>query len=75
MTIIGGVTIGDNAVIAAGSVVIRDIPADSLAAGNPARVIRRISAEDRAKYPWAEQDRPAGLPKGNPFPIHKTGKK
>ena len=43
VTIIGGVTIGDNAVIAAGSVVTKDVPADSLAAGNPARVIRSIA--------------------------------
>ena len=56
VTIIGGVTIGDNAVIAAGSVVIRDVPADTLVAGNPARVIRKITAEDRKKYQWAEQD-------------------
>ena len=59
VTIIGGVTIGDNAVIAAGSVVIRDVPADTLVAGNPARVIRKITAEDRKKYQWAEQDKPA----------------
>jgi acetyltransferase-like isoleucine patch superfamily enzyme len=57
VTIIGGVTIGDNAVIAAGSVVIRDVPADTLVAGNPARVIRKITAEDRQKYQWAEQDK------------------
>ena len=57
VTIIGGVTIGDNAVIAAGSVVIRDVPADTLAAGNPARIIRKITAADRKKYQWAEQDR------------------
>ncbi len=37
-----GVTIGDNAVIGAGAVVTRDIPANSLAVGNPARVIRSI---------------------------------
>ena len=49
-TIIGGVTIGDNSVVAAGSVVIRDVPANTLVAGNPARVIRRITAADRAKY-------------------------
>lgn len=42
VTIIGGVTIGENAVIAAGSVVTKDIPANSLAAGVPARVIRSI---------------------------------
>ena len=42
VTIIGGVTIGDNAVIAAGSMVTKDVPANSLAGGNPARVIRSI---------------------------------
>ncbi len=40
-SILPGVTIGDRVVIGAGSVVVHDIPADSLAAGNPARVIRR----------------------------------
>ena len=51
--IIGGVTIGDNAVVAAGSVVIRDVPANTLVAGNPARTVRRITAKDRQKYAWA----------------------
>ena len=36
-----GVTIGDRCVIGAGSVVTKDIPDDSIAVGNPARVIRR----------------------------------
>ena len=58
VSIIGGVTIGDDAVVAAGSVVIRDVPAGTLVAGNPARVIRRITAADRAKYAWAPQDEP-----------------
>jgi maltose O-acetyltransferase len=40
--ILPGVTIGDRAVIGAGSVVTRDIPADVFAAGNPCRVIRTI---------------------------------
>lgn len=39
-----GVTIGDRAVIGAGSVVTKDIPADVLAAGNPCRVIRDLKA-------------------------------
>ena len=59
VSIIGGVTIGDNAVVAAGSVVIRDVPADTLVAGNPARVVRKITAADRAKYAWAPQDAPS----------------
>ena len=37
-----GVTIGDNCVIGAGSVVVKDIPANSVAAGNPCRVIRSV---------------------------------
>jgi len=42
--ILKGVTIGDNAVIGAGSVVTRDVPANTMAAGSPARVIRRLDA-------------------------------
>ncbi len=41
-TIIGGVTVGENSVIAAGSVVTKDVPPNTLVGGNPARVIRSI---------------------------------
>ena len=44
--ICGGVTIGDGAVIGAGSVVTKDIPAGYLAYGNPCRPIRPISEAD-----------------------------
>lgn len=44
-----GVHIGDNVVVGAGSVVTKDIPDWSIAAGNPCRVIRRITEEDRRK--------------------------
>ena len=46
VVITGGVTIGEGCVIGAGSVVTRDIPPNSLAAGNPCRVIREITEED-----------------------------
>lgn len=42
VTILPGVTIGDNCVIGAGSVVTRDVPANSVVAGNPAHIIKRI---------------------------------
>ncbi|RYF40560.1 MAG: hypothetical protein EOO25_12280, partial [Comamonadaceae bacterium] len=41
-----GAKIGDRCVIGAGSVVTRDVPADSFAAGNPCRVIRKITPQD-----------------------------
>lgn len=46
VTILPGVTIGDNCVIGAGSVVTKSIPANSFAAGNPCRVIREITEAD-----------------------------
>lgn len=45
-----GVNIGNNAVIGAGSVVTRDIPANVVAVGNPCRVVRTITEEDRHFY-------------------------
>ena len=45
-----GVTVGDNCVIGAGSIVTRDIPSNSFAAGNPCRVIREITEKDSMKY-------------------------
>lgn len=44
--VLPGVTIGDRVVIGAGSVVTKDIPSDSLAVGNPAKVIRNIEETD-----------------------------
>ena len=44
--IIGGVTIGENSVVAAGAVVTKDVPANTLVGGNPARVIRSIAGEE-----------------------------
>ena len=45
-----GVSVGDNTVIGAGSVVTKDIPADVVAAGNPCRVMRPIGERDREFY-------------------------
>ncbi|MDT4740710.1 acyltransferase [Bradyrhizobium sp. WYCCWR 12699] len=47
VTILKGVTIGEGAVVAACSVVTRDVPPRALVAGNPARIIRMLDAEDR----------------------------
>ncbi|WP_328742593.1 hypothetical protein [Flavimobilis rhizosphaerae] len=41
-----GVTIGENTVVGAGSVVTRDLPAGVLAVGNPARVVRELTDDD-----------------------------
>ncbi|MBQ8227424.1 MAG: sugar O-acetyltransferase [Clostridia bacterium] len=48
--VLPGVTIGDNTVIGAGSVVTKDIPANVVAVGNPCRVLRQISEHDRQFY-------------------------
>lgn len=50
VTVCPGVTIGDNCVIGAGSVVTRDIPADCFAAGNPCRVIRELTEADSMEH-------------------------
>lgn len=46
-TIVGGVTIGAGSIVAAGAVVTKDVPANSLVAGVPARVIRQLDEKDR----------------------------
>lgn len=48
--VLAGVTIGDNAIIGAGSIVTKDIPPDVIAVGNPCRVIRKITAADKTDY-------------------------
>lgn len=48
--VLPGVTIGDNAVIGAGSVVTRDVPPNVLALGSPCRVLRELGEHDRAFY-------------------------
>ncbi|CCY65993.1 sugar O-acetyltransferase [Marseilla massiliensis] len=48
--VLPGVSIGDNTVIGAGSVVTKNIPANVLAYGNPCKVIREITENDRTEY-------------------------
>ncbi|WP_374020791.1 DapH/DapD/GlmU-related protein [Paenibacillus thiaminolyticus] len=55
VSILPGVTIGDNCIIGAGSVVTKDIPSGMLAYGNPCRVIRPIIEEDKNKFKWLEE--------------------
>jgi acetyltransferase-like isoleucine patch superfamily enzyme len=64
-TVLKGVTIGDNAIIGANSVVTRDIPANAIAVGAPARVIRyretgqtaaQLTAEASAEMPAPQQN-------------------
>ncbi len=43
-TILGKITIGDNAQIGGGSVVVKDVPANAIVAGNPARIIKNIES-------------------------------
>ena len=50
VTICPGVSIGENTVIGAGSVVTQDIPANCVAAGNPCKVIREIDERDKKYY-------------------------
>lgn len=46
MIVCGGVNIGDGAVIGAGSVVVKDIPANYVAYGNPCKAVRPITEKD-----------------------------
>ena len=48
--VLPGVTIGDNSVIGAGSVVTKDIPANVVAVGTPCRVLRKIDERDKQTY-------------------------
>ncbi len=50
VVVMPGVTIGDNSVIGAGSIVTKDIPANVVAVGNPCRVLREIGEHDREYY-------------------------
>jgi acetyltransferase-like isoleucine patch superfamily enzyme len=57
VTVLPGVTIGNNVVVGSGSVVNKDIPSDVVAAGNPCKIIREITEEDKKKYIVKEQNK------------------
>jgi acetyltransferase-like isoleucine patch superfamily enzyme len=44
-TLLCGITVGENAIVGAGSVVTKDVPANTIVAGNPARVVRKIEGK------------------------------
>ena len=48
-TILSNVVIGEHAIVGAGSVVTRDVPAHAIVAGNPARLLRTLTSEDEAQ--------------------------
>ena len=46
-TILANLTIGENAIVGAGSVVTKDVPANAIVAGNPAKLLRYVTEESR----------------------------
>lgn len=55
-SILPGVTVGENSIIAAGAVVTKDVPNNTIVGGNPARVIRKIGEKDKEKWEKAMRD-------------------
>ena len=57
VSILPGVTIGNNVVIGAGAVVTKNIPDNIIAVGNPCKILRFITVEDKYKYPVFEENK------------------
>ena len=47
-TLLAGITVGEKAIVGAGSVVTKDVPPDTIVAGNPARILRKINEERKS---------------------------
>jgi maltose O-acetyltransferase len=67
-----GVTIGENTVVGAGAVVVKDLPPDVLAVGNPARPIRNLKTKGQAMPAGQESDEPISQP-NQPNPAGMAG--
>ncbi|MFC1815917.1 acyltransferase, partial [Thermodesulfobacteriota bacterium] len=59
-----GVTIGENSIIGAGAIVVNHVPADSIAAGNPARVVKQLDPKEQITTRAHWFSNPARLFKG-----------
>ena len=55
-TILPGVTVGRNSIVAAGAVVTKDVPSNSIVGGNPARLIRVINQDDKQYWNKKKQE-------------------
>lgn len=69
--VLPGVSIGRRVLVAAGSVVTRDVPDDVLVAGNPARVVRSLSYPPHCRRAWHDEELcpcPAPTPAAGPVP-------
>ena len=53
--VLPGINIGDDVVIGAGSIVTKDIPSGVIAVGNPCKVIRKITEQDKRRY-WKDEE-------------------
>jgi acetyltransferase-like isoleucine patch superfamily enzyme len=54
VTLLGGITIGENAIVGAGSVVTRDVPSNTTVAGNPARIMQTLITQQKNEYSVSE---------------------
>jgi maltose O-acetyltransferase len=71
VVVLPGITIGERAVVGAGSVVTRDVPADAIVAGNPARVLRFIDQSAKLTPAQLEKSAAASDPAKPPTASHK----
>jgi acetyltransferase-like isoleucine patch superfamily enzyme len=71
-TILCGVTIGENAIVGAGSVVTKDVPDNTVVAGVPARILRRLDAAPATDHERGDHERPISGPEGT-VSVYQSG--